>query len=615
MKRTIWAFICLLLFSGCVSVDQDEKFSVSFDKNASDAIGVMADQIIIDGKSQNLNDCEYSRPGYSFAGWSLSPTGNIAYLNQGSITLNGSNVVLYAQWSIKQYTVIFDTLGGSSVAAQSVDYGDHLVKPQDPVKAGYSFAGWYTNMSFNFPWDFTNYTVMDSMTMYAHWDPNEYAVTFNKNASDATGSMSAQMIVCGESEPLKLCGFTREGYTFIGWAETAGGSVKFTNSESYTMGITNTVLYACWEGNDYSITFNKNAADAAGTMAQQTVKCGETASLSTCSFSRSGYAFIGWAETGTGQVKYTNGAAFTMGKENITLYARWGYYFSSGYREMVQVPGGTYQQTNAAADQFFQHTVSFFNIGKYEVTYALWSEVRSWALNNGYSFAAGYPGSGSGNSDLHPVTSVNWRDAVVWCNAYSEMSGFVPVYYQDNLYNLPLKTKDNSSPADSTPGSVDNPFVLWSANGYRLPTEGEWQYAAAYRDGSSWTPYYYASGATNGHTNEAATSAVAWYDCDTDRGTREVGAVTSPNQLGVYDMSGNILEYCWDWKATWPSGSQTDYRGPATQQSWRILRGGHFNPFNLERLQIGYKAGGTEPWNNGGGTEGGNYGFRVVRVP
>lgn len=115
-------------------------------------------------------------------------------------------------------------------------------------------------------------------------------------------------------------------------------------------------------------------------------------------------------------------------------------------------------------------------------------------------------------------------------------------------------------------------FVKWDATGYRLPTEGEWQYAASYIDGSTWTSPDYASGAMA--TNATIVGNVAWY-IDNAGGTTMAVGKKRANALGLYDMSGNAREWCWDWYVGYPSEAQTDYRGPASATT-RIIRGGSY---------------------------------------
>jgi formylglycine-generating enzyme required for sulfatase activity len=126
-------------------------------------------------------------------------------------------------------------------------------------------------------------------------------------------------------------------------------------------------------------------------------------------------------------------------------------------------------------------TLSSYKMAKYETTYYLWKEVYDWAAKHGYSFAnEGREGSEGGDNRvkaaeraLRPVTEINWRDAIVWCNAYSEMSGLEPVYYEQD--EKVLKKSSVSLVIDDT---ADRAVMKTEKNGYRLPAEVEWEYAA-----------------------------------------------------------------------------------------------------------------------------------------
>src|ERR1035437_1605362 len=264
------------------------------------------------------------------------------------------------------------------------------------------------------------------------------------------------------------------------------------------------------------------------------------------------------------------------------------------YSDIVSVPGGTFTQSDGTNS--FSHTISTFKMGKYQVTYDLWYTVYTWAVANGYTFqntgaegSNGTAGAAPTAAKYQPVTTVNWRDVIVWCNAYSQKSALTPVYCSDAGITTPIKDSTDGAFAwnvNIMPGSFDNPYVNWSANGYRLPTEGEWQYVASYKDGISWTPYNYASGATADYSDTTATGLVAWYSANCSS-TQAVGGKTA-NALGIYDMSGNVYEWCWDWYGTYP-GTSTDYRGFASASSAnRMMRGGSFNGL-VNYLQVGYR--------------------------
>jgi|ERR1035437_7048596 formylglycine-generating enzyme required for sulfatase activity len=259
--------------------------------------------------------------------------------------------------------------------------------------------------------------------------------------------------------------------------------------------------------------------------------------------------------------------------------------------EEISVPGGTFYQYP------FNHTISQFKICKYELTYNLWFIVYKWAITHGYAFSsAGAEGkdgiAGNNPTDaarFNPVTAVNWRDAIVWCNAYSEKSGYIPVYYADAGFISALKDSTSGAYAGSVntaPGSFDSPYVNWSANGYRLPTEGEWQYAASYIDGTSWLPDNYASGAPNIYYDIASDRTVCWFYDNSDN-TSHIEGLKAPNALGIYDMSGNVWEWCWDWMDVYPFTAQTDYRGPLSGTE-RVIRGGYYFS-TTEYIQVGVR--------------------------
>lgn len=138
---------------------------------------------------------------------------------------------------------------------------------------------------------------------------------------------------------------------------------------------------------------------------------------------------------------------------------------------------------------------------------------------------------------IEPVVCISWRDAVIWCNAASEMLGLAPVYVNSSSDKTPVRTVEDSSVA-SGDGSAEKAYVDVSADGYRLPTAAEWEFAArgGKPESEEWQ-YIYSGSETIGD--------VAWYSENSERKTHNVMTKTS-NSAGIYDMSGNVWEWCYD---------------------------------------------------------------------
>ena len=266
--------------------------------------------------------------------------------------------------------------------------------------------------------------------------------------------------------------------------------------------------------------------------------------------------------------------------------AQWSLFGVSTVPDgMVLIPGGNYEMgdpfNEGGADELPVHTVDVdgFYMEKTEVPWALWQEVRTWATNNGYAIHAA-----GGKGTNYPAHSVSWHDAVKWCNARSEKEGLTPCYYTNLALTAVYRSKTNNT--------ITSSYVKWEANGYRLPTEAEWEKAA--RGGAVGTRFPWSDTNTITHFRANYRSSIdSDYDVSSTRGyhpdyvdgsspalyTSPVGSF-APNDYGLYDMVGNVKEWCWDRYSTnyYSDSPATNPQGPSTG-SMRVVRGGSWGTY------------------------------------
>ncbi len=292
---------------------------------------------------------------------------------------------------------------------------------------------------------------------------------------------------------------------------------------------------------------------------------------------------------------------------------------------MTLIPAGVFTMGDVSDGNVYGNetpiniTVSAFYMDVNVVSYGLWQSVYNWATNQGYGFVD----AGISRAANNPVYELDWYDCVKWCNARSQQAALTPVYYTDAGFT---QVYTNGDPGNGPLSSLPI-YANWSANGYHLPTEAEWEKAA--RGGLVGQRFPWGNTISESQANYTAlpnppnpygyTYDLGPYegnntnfDTGPDPGTGGLGYTSpvgyfAPNGYGLYDMAGNISEWCWDWSAT-PYGqpSTTNPTGPATG-IYRAMRTGYWD-YGADIVNCAWRQGWnpTYIWPN-------DFGFRCAR--
>ena len=249
------------------------KYTITFDTNGGSEIA----PITQDYGTQIAAPANPTRKGYTFKGWD----------KEIPETMPAENITVKAQWEINQYTITFDTNGGSEIAPITQDYGTEITAPDNPTRKGYTFKGWDKEIPKTMP--------AENITLKAQWEINQYTITFDTNG----GSEIAPITQDYGTEITAPANPTRKGYTFKGWDKEI----------PKTMPAENITLKAQWEINQYTITFDTNGGSEIAPITQDY----GTEITAPDKPTRKGYTFKGWDKE----------IPKTMPAENITITARW----------------------------------------------------------------------------------------------------------------------------------------------------------------------------------------------------------------------------------------------------------------------------------------------------
>ena len=249
------------------------QYAITFDTNGGSKIA----PITQDYGTAITAPADPTRKGYTFKGWD----------KEIPKTMPAENITVKAQWEINQYTITFDTNGGSEIAPITQDYGTAITAPADPTRKGYTFKGWDKEIPKTMP--------AENMTVKAQWEINQYAITFDTNGGSKIAPITQDYgtAITAPADP------TRKGYTFKGWDKEI----------PETMPAENITVKAQWEINQYTITFDTNGGSEIAPITQNY----GTKITAPADPTRKGYTFKGWDKE----------IPETMPAENITVKAQW----------------------------------------------------------------------------------------------------------------------------------------------------------------------------------------------------------------------------------------------------------------------------------------------------